>query len=365
MCSGDLGRLDEARASYEKALALAPGMADVYASYADTVRFTPDDPYLKVMEAMREGPLGDTDRMYLDFALAKAYDDLGDRPRSFQHLLTGNAIKRSQIQYDEAEVMDFFDRIEEIFTPALMRAKEKLQGGDPSSVPVFVLGMPRSGTTLVEQILSSHPKVHGAGELSALQHAVGTDYPNDVAGLDKAGINRIATRYLAEVTRLSPSAARIVDKMPGNLYYIGLIHLAMPNTRIIHTLRDPLDTCMSCFSKLFTGEQSYSYDLRELGHYYRGYQKLMARWHTCCCRATILDVRYEDVVADLEKQARRIIAHCGLYWDASCLVFHTNERVVRTASSSQVRQPLYQGAVGRAEAYGEYLGRLKDALAGP
>ena len=152
--------------------------------------------------------------------------------------------------------------------------------------------------------------------------------------------------------------------MPTNFFFAGLIHLALPNARIIHTVRDPVDTCVSCFSKLFTAEQYHTYDLAELGRYYRRYQQLMAHWQAILPRGRILEVRYEDVVANLEGQARRIIAHCGLEWDPRCLSFHTTKRPVRTASMLQVRQQLYQSGIGRAHVYEEFLGPLRDALAG-
>jgi len=161
---------------------------------------------------------------------------------------------------------------------------------------------------------------------------------------------------------LAGEKLRVTDKMPSNYYFAGLIHLALPNAKIIHSVRDPVDTCVSCFSKLFSAEQNHTYDLGELGRYHKRYQQLMAHWHRVLPPGAMLDVRYEDVVADLEKQARRIIAHCGLPWDKRCLSFHTTERAVRTASASQVRRPIYKSAVGRWRVYGKELGPLLAAL---
>jgi hypothetical protein len=187
-------------------------------------------------------------------------------------------------------------------------------------------------------------------------------YPDFVHDLDAPALDQIGARYLAEIRQLAPTTSHITDKMPSNYYFAGLIHLALPNARLVHVVRDPVDTCISCFSKLFTAEQKHTYDLAELGRYYRRYQKLMAHWRRVLPKGRILDVRYEDVVGDLEGQARRIIAHCGLDWDARCLSFHANDRPVRTASASQVRQPIYKSAVGRARGYEKFLGPLKDAL---
>jgi hypothetical protein len=320
--------------------------------------------------ATQQDGLSPTDRVHLDFALAKALADLKEHRRSFEHLLRGNAGKRATIPYDEAAAMALFDRIEATFTPELIAAQSGL--GDPSGVPIFVLGMPRSGTTLVEQILASHPLVHGAGELKTFNDVVDTvrgpdgavaPFPEFVPALEAAPIRMIGAHYLAQIQALAPKASHITDKMPSNYYFAGLIHLALPNARIIHTMRDPVDTCISCFSKLFTAEQNHTYDLGELGRYYRRYQELMTHWRRVLPAGRILDVRYEDVVADLEGQARHMIAHCGLEWDPRCLAFHATERPVRTASATQVRRPIYRSAIGRWRVYEEFLAPLLRELA--
>jgi tetratricopeptide (TPR) repeat protein len=371
----ELGRLDEAHKAYLEALALDPKVTGVYVNLADSKKFRPGDPHLAAMEALaaQADGLSKTDRMQLDFALSKAYADVKQHRRSFEHLLKGTAAKRAAIDYDEPTVLALFDRIEQVFSPQVMRAKSG--GGDPSRVPIFVVGMPRSGTTLVEQILASHPKVHGAGELKTMNEVVltvrGPDgntipYPEFVPSLDPAALKAIGARYLAMVRELAPrgeqASERVTDKMPSNYYFVGLIHLALPNARIIHTMRDPVDTCISCFSKLFTAEQNHTYDLGELGRYYRRYERLMAHWRRVLPKGRMLDVRYEDVVADLDGQARRIIDYCGLPWDDRCLSFHQTDRPVRTASATQVRQPIYSSAVGRWKVYEEHLGPLLEEL---
>jgi tetratricopeptide (TPR) repeat protein len=367
----ELGQLDEAQQAYLRALELDPDVSGVYVNLADSKKFAPGDPHLAAMEALAaktEG-LTKTDRMQLDFALGKAYADLKEHARSFAHLRKGAAAKRAMIAYDEATALALFDRIEQAFTPEVIAAGSG--GGDPSRMPIFVLGMPRSGTTLVEQILASHPAVNGAGELKTLNDVVltvrGPDgiplpYPEFVPSLDGGALQAIGARYVAQVRELAPQGERVTDKMPSNYFFAGLIHLALPNAKIIHTMRDPVDTCISCFSKLFTAEQNHTYDLGELGRYYRRYERLMAHWRRVLPEGRILDVRYEDVVADLEGQARRIVAHCGLPWDERCLKFHTTDRPVRTASATQVRQPIYTSAVGRWRVYEEFLGPLLKEL---
>jgi tetratricopeptide (TPR) repeat protein len=372
----ELGKLDAAHAAYLEALRLDPSIAGVYVNLADSKKFAAGDLHLAAMEelAAKTDGLSKTDRMQLDFGLSKAYADLRDHDRSFRHLLAGNAAKRSAIAYDEQATFALFDRIEALFTRELIAAKSG--GGDPSPVPIFVIGMPRSGTTLVEQIIASHPVVYGAGELQTFNDVVltvrGPDgnslpYPDFVSALDAGPLQQIGARYIALVRALAakhgrPDAGRVTDKMPSNYYFAGLIHLALPNARIIHTIRDPVDTCISCFSKLFSAEQNHTYDLGELGRYYKRYERLMAHWRNVLPPGRILDVRYEDIVADVEAQARRIIAHCGLPWTDRCLSFHETDRPVRTASATQVRQPIYRSAIGRWRVYEQHLGPLLDAL---
>jgi tetratricopeptide (TPR) repeat protein len=368
---GDLGQLQQAQEWYRQAIRLDPGLATVYANLADLKKFTEGDPDLAAMEALavKADGLTQTDRIQLDFALGKAYDDLKDYKRSFTHLLAGNAAKRATISYDEMATFAQFDRIEAVFTRQLIG--QKSGGGDPSHLPILVVGMPRSGTSLIEQIIASHPMVHGAGELRTFNDVVLTvqepagqtiPYPEFVPALDPAALRKIGERYVAELRKLAANAERITDKMPANYYFVGLIHLALPNAKIIHSIRNPVDTCVSCFSKLFTGEQNHTYDLAELGRYHKHYERLMTHWRRVLPEQSILDVRYEDVIGDFEGQARRIIAYCGLPWDPRCLAFYKTNRPVRTASAAQVRQPIYTTAVGRWRDYEEYLKPLLQAL---
>ena len=375
----DLGHLPEAQKAYVEALRLDPSLAGVYVHLADSKTFEPGDPHLSAMKALAAGTegLSKTDCMQLDFALGKANADLKDYGRSFEHLLAGNATKRAMISYDENAAFALFDQIETVFTRELIAKKSGC--GAPSTLPIFVIGMPRSGTTLIEQIIASHPQVHGAGELQTLNDIIltvrgangdTTPYPQFVPALDDSALRQIADRYVAELRALAVkngqiNSAFVTDKMPSNYFFVGLIHLALPNAKIVHTVRDPVDTCVSCFSKLFSGEQTYTYDLGELGRYYRRYEQLMGHWHRVLPTNRILDVCYEDVVADLEAQARRVIGYCGLPWDDGCLSFHKTDRPIRTASATQVRQPIYKNAVGRWRVYEEHLGPLLTALGIP
>jgi tetratricopeptide (TPR) repeat protein len=369
----ELGRLSEGRAASDEAVRLAPRNARYRRNRSEIVRCATGDPDLMELELLaRDGEfLSVGDRIELHFALAKTYDDLGRHADAFRQWGDGNALKRQQITYDEPAILGAMDRARSVFTPELMKRRQNV--GHSSSVPIFVVGMLRSGTTLVEQILASHPQVFGAGELMHFRELVpgmrtisgpgGAIFPEAASDLTDSDLHDLGARYLSRIERLS-YAPHISDKMPSNFMFAGLIHLALPNARIIHAIRDPLDTCLSCFSRLFAGEQNHTYDLGELGRYYRGYRDLMAHWHRVLPPDCILDVRYEDVVADLEGQARRILAHCGLDWDPRCLAFHQTERPVRTASATQVRQPIYNSSIGRWRLYEPFLGPLLAELVG-
>jgi tetratricopeptide (TPR) repeat protein len=364
-----LGQLAQARAEFERAVALAPAKPEFYSGLAESRRFSADDPHLAAMERlaldMAAHPRGA--QIDLHFALGKVYEDIARYEESFRHLLAGNALKRQQIAYDEAETLGRFRRIAAVFTPELLRSKRDV--GDASALPIFIVGMARSGTTLVEQMLASHPQVAAAGEIGEFARATesffdsaAARFPEAVASAPPEQFRAFAARYLAVLRAVAPTAERITDKALGNFQLAGLIRLALPNARIVHVRRDPLDSCFSAFAKYFTNAQPHTFDLAELGRYYRGYQALMTHWRRVLPHGVMIEVQYEELVADFEPQARRIVSHVGLAWDERCLAFHETQRTVRTASATQVRMPLYRSAVGRAQPYLPMLGPLREAL---
>jgi hypothetical protein len=321
--------------------------------------------------AQADVPLALSDRIYLHFALGQALADIGEHARSFRHLLAGNALQRGRVAYDEAAMLDVFNRIRAVFTADLLRSKRG--SGDPSARPVFIIGMPRSGSTLIEQILASHPSVFGAGERADFPQALGQlVMRNGGAASDLAAITSLSADQLAllgadYLRRLGDAAGgaaayqRITDKYLANFAYLGLIHMALPNARFIHSRRAPVETCLSCFSRLFD-DVPFSYDLGELGRYWRAYDALMAHWTQVLPAGVMIEVRYEDLVADLEGEARRMLMHCGLPWHDACLAFHATTRVVRTESAAQVRQPIYRTSVERWRPAPELLRPLLDGL---
>ena len=364
---GVLGRSAEAAAAADRALAVDRTNADAWYVRARLKSFGPDDPDLERMEAaLAEADArhaGGEDLLNLEFALGKAWLEAGDPERAFAHLERGNGLQRSMVEFDLGEHLAMMEAMAGVFDAETIG---RLGGaGHSSERPVFIIGMPRSGTTLIEQILASHPLVHGAGELPLMSQLAGR-LPGAGAGLAEAlspdSLTALGAEYDRRVAALAPRAARITDKMPGNFLFAGLIRLMLPGARIIHCLRDPLDTCLSCYETKFSKGNRFAYDQRELGLYYRGYERLMAHWRTVLPANGFTEVRYEDVVADLEGQARRLVDFCGLDWDEACLEFHQTRREVWTASANQVRRPLYRSSVRRAPANAAHLSPLIEAL---
>lgn len=363
----ELGEFSRAEAAFDRAYELDPTVKLLKVRFEMRAAAT-GDPRLRDVEdvASRLDSLTPSDRVEAGFMLAKVYADLGRHDEAFASLTRANATHRALIEYDEPAMLAFFERLETVFDAALLRAKAG--GGAPAQAPIFIVGMPRSGTTLVEQILASHPRVRAGGELKAVYETIAEAaeerrayFPEVVASFSPDELRGLGERYLERVGKLAESE-RFTDKMPANVLYAGLIALMLPNARIVHVMRDPVDTCLSCFEQLFNESLPYSYDLAELGRYYRAYAKLGEHWRRVLSPSTLLEVRYEDVVSNLEPQARRLLEHVGLEWDPRVLEFHRTRRSVRTASVRQVRQPLYANAVGRAGRYGDKLQPLLDAL---
>ncbi|HTC33327.1 MAG TPA: tetratricopeptide repeat protein [Bryobacteraceae bacterium] len=348
------GKFEEAAEHYSRAIAIQPDYTEAHYGRAEITSFEAGSADLAALEA-----LSGRDDPYIHFALAKALEDCGDYARAWEYFRRGNALKRAQIDYAEEATVESFKQITAVFDRALFDRFE--QQGDPSDVPIFVLGMPRSGSTLVEQILAGHPQIHAAGELTTLEKII-INYPQCVPELDGAALRSLAQSYLGRLPALADGKLRVVDKLSGNFLRIGLIRLMLPNARIIHTRRDPVDTCVSCYSKLFTSGLLFSYDLAELGRYYRHYSELMAHWRSVLPPSAMLEVSYEDVVNDLEGQARRLIDYCGLPWDDRCISFHKTKRPVKTASAVQVRKPLFRSSLQRWRHYEAGLAPLLREL---
>jgi tetratricopeptide (TPR) repeat protein len=366
---GMQGDLKAAEAHHRRALQLKPDYAGAYYNLADVKKLTPEDPaWDPLMQlAQRAASLPPQEALALHFALGKVWDGQGDHAKAFAHWDVGNQLKRSTLNYDEARQARFFADFARVFDADFV-AGLALDTADPR--PVFIVGMPRSGTTLVEQILASHPEVHGAGEVHALRNCLREELPPDagdyalpegLAGLDRAAFARAAARYSKYLDGLAPTAARVTNKLPGNMVFVGLVSLLYPKAKIIHCSRDAMDTCFSCYSKLFTTGHPFAYEQGELGRFYRMYAGLMGHWQKEL-PGRMLELRYEDLVADFEPQVRRLVAHLELPWDEACLNFHESRRAVRTASLAQVRRPIYKDSIQRWKQYQKELAPLEAAL---
>ncbi|HLZ83965.1 MAG TPA: sulfotransferase [Caulobacteraceae bacterium] len=366
------GRRDQAVAAYHRCVEQAPGMGETYWSLANlkTVPFTPDQEGA-MRRQLEDAALGAEDRLHFHYALGKALEDRGDYPESFRHYAEGARLRRAERPYDHAESHDQMLRSKALFTAAFFA--ERAGGGSPAPDPIFIVGLPRAGSTLIEQILASHSAVEGTMELPDIAtlarrlgrpgaRVEGPRYPEALADLDGAARAALGEDYL-ERTRIHRKKGRplFIDKMPNNLHHIGLIQLILPNATIIDARRAPMASCFSAFKQLFARGHAFSYDLADLGLYYRDYVELMAHFDAVL-PGRICRVLYEDVVEDTEGQVRRLLGHCGLPFEDACLRFHENDRPVRTASSEQVRRPIFREGLEQWRRYEPWLGPLAEAL---
>lgn len=367
-----VGQLPEAIEAYRAAATARPDFGDAYWSLANlkTYRFGDED--IARMRAEEAAPtIGLVDRYHLCFALGKALEDKGETAESWLYYERGNALQRSQSRYRPQIIETNTARQIQVCTPAFFAARKGW--GAPDADPIFILGLPRAGSTLLEQILSSHSQVEGTMELPnvlALAHKLdgrrrpGEErrYPANLADLTAADLAKFGAAFIAD-TCIHRKQARpfFIDKMPNNFRHIGLIQLILPNAKIIDARRGAMSCCFSGFKQLFAEGQEFTYGLEEIGHYYADYVRLMDHWDAVL-PGRVLRVQYEDVVADLETQVRRLLDFCGLPFEEACLAFHRNDRAVRTASSEQVRKPIYTDGVAQWRHFSPWLDPLRAVL---
>lgn len=366
------GRTDEAIASYQAALRAAPHYGDAWYALANlkTYRFSDDE--VREMEAMQNrADLTTMSQVHIAFALGKAFEDLAQHKPAFENYQLGNALKQKQTRYTTAQMQDEFDTQKRFCTPEVIDGQSGKGCRAPD--PIFIVGLPRAGSTLIEQILASHSQVDGTLELPnilSLAHRLrgrnlATDrnrYPRILAELSAAELRALGEDYIENTRVHRKGAAFFTDKMPNNFRHIGLIHLILPNAKIIDARRAPLDCCWSGFKQLFAEGQEFTYGLDEIGKYYRGYVDLMAHWDSVLPQDRILRVQHEDVLDDLEVQVRRLLDYCELPFESNCVEFHKTDRAVRTASSEQVRQPISRKGQNQWQPFEPLLDPLKQAL---
>jgi tetratricopeptide (TPR) repeat protein len=370
---GDHGEIEMALTANRKILEVNPENAKAYLPLSRNKKFTAYDDDIRAMESLlaKKG-ISDEDSVHLAFALGKAYEDLGNFDKSIEYVIQATQLKRDSYNYSISESQEEFERIKEVFSSDFFTNHPG--SGDPDRTPIFILGMPRSGTSLVEQILASHPDVYGAGELKDLGKIIGSIkmsekekqcgiIPAELLQLDARAFADLGNRYISRIRKYSANAKFITDKMPHNFLYVGFIRAILPNARIIHCTRDPMDNCLSIFKTRLKSGHGYADNLTELGQYYRMYLELMEYW-----RATlpgfVYDQGYEDLVESQQEQVSKLLQHCDLDWDDACLDFHKTRRKVKTASNAQVRRPIYNDSVKLWKRYEKQLEPLKAAIYG-
>ena len=366
-----IGRLDEAVKAYHDCISVKPNNGETYWSLANlkTYRFT--DEQLQEMENRVQDGAGTTDKSEVNFlfALGKAYDDRHDYDRAWQYYERGNDKQRMLVQYDPVHTETINDGIIEVFDKALL--DDKNGSGHPDPAPIFILGLPRSGSTLIEQVLASHSQVEGTSELPYLGRVAtslnrnrpdGINYPEAVRELAPENLAALGEDYIryAQLHR-TEGKPFFVDKMPNNFPTTGFLHLILPDAKIIDARRHPLDACVGNFRQHYARGQTFAYDLTDIGEYYLQYQRMMDHWDEVL-PSRVLTVQYEEVVTDFDNQVRRILEYCNLPWEEDCIRFYETERPVRTASSEQVRQPIYTGALNFWRNYETHLDELVEIL---
>ena len=365
-----LGRREESIRSYHAAAAARPGYGDAYWSLANLKTYRFADSELAFMRESEAAATATVDKFHLCFALGKAYEDRGDFAQSFRYYARGNALKKAASDY-RPEPIERNTRLQkQICTREFFASRAHV--GQASPDPIFIVGLPRSGSTLLEQILASHPLVEGTHELADIPRMVqgfqGRDpdlanprYPHILAELTPADFLRLGEQYLADTRVYRKGKPYFIDKMPNNFRHIGLIHLILPNAKIIDARRDPMACCFSNFKQLFASGQEFTYDIEDIARYYRTYLDLMRHWDDVL-PGRILRIEHESVVEDLEGNVRRMLDYCGLHFEPACLEYHRTDRSVRTASSEQVRRPISREGVDQWKNFEPWLGPLKAAL---
>ena len=367
---GYAGRLDEARRSFERAVELAPDFALAWENALRSRRVTgADRPTLDhLRRLLARAPEDGMDAVYLSFALAKALDDLGETDDAFAHLDRANALMRRRAGYDPRAHDALVERIVEVCDESFVARCRAFAA--PDRRPLFVVGMPRSGTTLVERVLGQAPGVHRAGELSVVQRAVarlaqaaGRPYPQALAppAQDGASLAGFAREVSGAIAAIAPSADRVVDKMPGNYFYVGLLHALLPGARIVHCRRDPRDTGLSLYFQRFSSGHEYSYGLAHIASRYRGYRRLMAHWRALL-GDSLVEVDYDELVRAPEEVSRRLLGAVGLAGAGPSASAPEDAGVVTTASSWQVRAPITRASSGRWQRYARFLGPLHELV---
>jgi tetratricopeptide (TPR) repeat protein len=361
-----LGKTDESIEKYKQALAVDPGHAETY-RHLSAIKPDPEQ-VDNIKKRLQEADISALDKMHYHYALGAIYNHIKSYDESFHHYSIANQLKRESFEYDARKHTEYVNRVINTFSISYFQSKPVI--GSNSERPVFIVGMPRSGTTLIEQIISSHSDIAGADELILMpkienlldkEFSNTSTYPECMNDVDETILGKYAEEYLVQLTKISKEALRVSDKLPDNFLRIGLIKQLFPNAKIIHCKRNALDTCSSIYLNYFPKGNHHTFDLHDLGNYYLDYLRIMKHWNTVFS-SELFEIQYEDLISDQEKMSRQLIEYIGLKWDDKCINFYNNDRAVKTTSNLQVRQPVYNKSINRWKRYEKELQSLIDIL---
>ena len=366
----DEGKIKNAEFNFKKALEIKPGLGYVHRHLSIVTKYSKKNSHIaKMKKVIADSNTLEDEKMHLAFALGKAHEDIKDNKNAFRYFKMGNELRRKTIDYNIKNDIIFFNKIKKNFSKDFFK-KFKTNQAIHRKTPIFIIGMFRSGTTLVEQILSSHSQVFGGGESKALEQSISknldskhkVNFPEIVHKQNKEMFEAIGKLYISAAEKFQPNYIYITDKQINNFKWVGIIKLALPNAKIIHCLRNPLDNCFSIYKNYFNFEDNpYAYDLNELGQYYNLYKDLMKYWHSVLPNF-IYDISYEKLIRNQKEETKKLLLACNLQWDEKCMNFYQNKRNVSTASVMQVRKPIYKKSINSWKKYKKYIPELINSL---
>jgi len=365
-------KADEAIKIFNKAIDVHPHFFEAHFNLSALKKYTKEDPHFRLLQEVpqHKKQFNAFEAIRYHFAYGKALDDVGEYDNAFNQYNLGNQLQSKLTPYNQKKNDEIVSKTIEIFNINFINKLKSESVNDNNRTPIFIVGMPRSGTSLIEQILDSHQSIYGAGELKDLSESLESNVKklSNEQNLDfigkakKSFFEEVGNDYLNKVWELSPNSKYISDKMPGNFFNIGLIYLAFPHAKIIHSMRDPMDSCFSNFTKLFKDDMRFTYNQENIGNYYKDYHTIMEHWGKVLPSDFICHMKYEDMINDTEKEARRLTSFIGLDWDPNCLKFYDNNRNVKTASMMQVRKPIYKSSLARWKNFTKHLKPLYNKV---
>lgn len=359
------GNFETAKELLNEAIRIQPDYILAHNSISSLKKYRADEEHTKILISLLKSikKMSISDQIRLHYNLGKVYADIQDYDKAFHHYRSSNTLNRSTYDYNEDTIEYTVQKIKTVFSDIKFEKNKTAQKNE--TIPIFIVGMPRSGSTLIEQILASHSAIESGGELKTLSDTIIErigKFPNNLKNFTDEELRNIGKEYLNKLKEIHPEARFIIDKMPGNFQYAGLIAKILPQAKIINSTRNPMDCCLSNYIQLFQNTVPYSNDLSELGRYFKIYTNLMRHWHSILPDDLLYDISYEDIIDNLEKEARNVVEFIGLDWEEKCLEFHKSNTLIKTASAAQVRKPIYNSSIGKWKIYKKHLEPLINAL---